>query len=79
MEAAIVAPAGHAMLFPDDFARLFSKYGFDIVERWGRYAGEVYGMGPELVIQANPETKQAREAYRMTAQGRANSIQRCLA
>lgn len=40
--------------FPDDFASLFSKHGFDIVQRWGGYAGEAYGVGPELVIQAKP-------------------------
>ena len=27
---------------------------FYIVERWGGYAGETYGVGPELVIQAKP-------------------------
>lgn len=40
--------------FPDDFARLFSTHGFEIVERWGGYAGETYGVGRELVIQAKP-------------------------
>ncbi len=38
--------------FPDDFAGLFAAQGFDIVARWGGYAGEAYGEGPELVIQA---------------------------
>lgn len=42
--------------FPDEFERLFSKHGFDVVERWGGYAAETYGAGPELVIQARPAT-----------------------
>jgi hypothetical protein len=50
----VVFPLTMRCYFPDDFARLFSKHGFDIVERWGGYAGETYGVGPELVIQAKP-------------------------
>jgi hypothetical protein len=33
---------------------LFERSGFDIVNRWGGYAGEVYGEGPELVVEAKP-------------------------
>ena len=37
--------------YPDEFERLILDHGFEIVERWGGYAGEPYGQGPELVIQ----------------------------
>lgn len=50
----VVFPLAMRCYFPDEFDRLFSKHGFDIVERWGGYAGETYGVGPELVIQAKP-------------------------
>ena len=36
---------------PDEFATLITDHGFRIVNRWGGYAGEVYGKGPELVVQ----------------------------
>jgi SAM-dependent methyltransferase len=38
--------------FPDEFVGLFSQHDFEVVERWGGYAGQIYGAGPELVIQA---------------------------
>jgi hypothetical protein len=50
----VVFPLTMRCYFPDDFARLFSTHGFAIVERWGGYAGEPYGGGPELVVQARP-------------------------
>jgi len=50
----VVFPLAMRCYFPDEFERLFSQHGFDIVERWGGYAGETYGVGPELVIQAKP-------------------------
>ena len=50
----IVFPLAMRCYFPDDFANLFAKHGFDIVEKWGGYSGEAYGVGPELVIQAKP-------------------------
>lgn len=37
--------------YPDDFADLILRHGFEILSRWGGYAGEVYGQGPELVIR----------------------------
>jgi SAM-dependent methyltransferase len=37
--------------YPDDFDELVRAHGFDILERWGGYAGEAYGEGPELVLQ----------------------------
>ena len=37
--------------YPDDLERLIVDRGFRIVDRWGGYAGEEYGMGPELIIQ----------------------------
>lgn len=36
---------------PDDFETLITGHGFRILNRWGGYAGEAYGEGPELVIQ----------------------------
>ena len=37
--------------FPGEFVQLILAQGFRIVARWGGYAGEPYGEGPELVIQ----------------------------
>lgn len=36
---------------PEEFERVILAHGFRIVERWGGYAGERYGEGPELVVQ----------------------------
>ena len=37
--------------YPDEFEQLINGHGFEIVQRWGGYAGEIYGEGPELVIE----------------------------
>jgi SAM-dependent methyltransferase len=37
--------------YPDTFERLITEHGFFIHNRWGGYEGEIYGQGPELVIQ----------------------------
>jgi len=37
--------------YPDDFERLVLSHGFRIVNRWGGYLGEPYGVGGELVLQ----------------------------
>jgi len=37
--------------YPDDFETLVTAHRFNIIHRWGGYSGEVYGRGPELVIQ----------------------------
>jgi SAM-dependent methyltransferase len=36
---------------PDAFEQVIREHGFRIVQRWGGYAGERYGEGPELVVQ----------------------------
>jgi len=36
---------------PAAFERVIRAHGFRIVQRWGGYAGERYGEGPELVVQ----------------------------
>jgi hypothetical protein len=36
--------------YPDDFSRLITTHGFQIINRWGGYSGEAYGVGPELVV-----------------------------
>lgn len=36
---------------PDAFERVIRDHGFQIVQRWGGYAGERYGEGLELVVQ----------------------------
>jgi SAM-dependent methyltransferase len=36
---------------PDAFEQVIRAHGFRIMQRWGGYAGERYGEGPELVIQ----------------------------
>ena len=37
--------------YPDEFKRLITEHGFQVVNLWGGYAGEPYGAGPELVIE----------------------------
>jgi SAM-dependent methyltransferase len=37
--------------YPADFQSLILDHGFKILDQWGGYQGEVYGQGPELVIQ----------------------------
>jgi SAM-dependent methyltransferase len=36
---------------PEAFERVIRAHGFRVVQRWGGYAGERYGEGPELVVQ----------------------------
>ncbi len=36
---------------PDEFAQVILDHDFRIIQRWGGYAGERYGEGPELVAQ----------------------------
>ena len=37
--------------YPDEFAKLITDHGFRIIDRWGGYAGEAYGDGPEQVVR----------------------------
>ena len=37
--------------YADDFERLITGHGFNVVNRWGGYSGEPYGEGPELVVE----------------------------
>ena len=37
--------------YPDAFTNLITDHGFRITGKWGGYAGETYGEGPELVVQ----------------------------
>lgn len=37
--------------YPDPFLQLVTSHGFRVLQRWGGYAGEAYGQGPELVVQ----------------------------
>jgi SAM-dependent methyltransferase len=36
---------------PEEFAQVIRSHGFRIINRWGGYASEPYGEGPELVIE----------------------------
>jgi SAM-dependent methyltransferase len=37
--------------YPEPFEKLILDHGFTVLKRWGGYEGEVYGEGPELIIQ----------------------------
>ena len=37
--------------YPDEFENLVLEHGFKIINCWGGYQGETYGLGPELVLQ----------------------------
>jgi SAM-dependent methyltransferase len=36
---------------PEGFEEVIRAHGFQIIQRWGGYAGEHYGEGPELIVQ----------------------------
>jgi SAM-dependent methyltransferase len=36
---------------PEEFEQVIREHGFQTIQRWGGYAGERYGEGPELVVQ----------------------------
>ena len=44
------------MLLPDEFEELVTRHDFEIVGRWGGYKGELYGDGPELLIEFKHRT-----------------------
>lgn len=37
--------------YPDELEKMVTDAGFRVTDRWGGYAGEAWGAGPELVIQ----------------------------
>jgi SAM-dependent methyltransferase len=37
--------------YPEELLNLIADQGFRVVNRWGGYAGEPYGEGPELVVE----------------------------
>jgi len=49
--------------YPDQFKRLIVDHGFEIMNTWGGYAEEIYGEGPELVVQFSNMTDQT-QTYR---------------
>jgi hypothetical protein len=41
--------------YPEEFEALISRHGFSIKNRWGGYSREIYGQGPEFVVEfGNP-------------------------
>ncbi len=47
----VVLPIAMRCYYPDEFEALIRNHGFAVANRWGGYAGERYGEGPELVIE----------------------------
>jgi len=41
--------------YPEDLTSVIESHGFRVLERWGGYAGEVYGEGNELVVEFGVE------------------------
>jgi hypothetical protein len=37
--------------YPEELLSLIAGQGFHIVNKWGGYAGEPYGEGPELIVE----------------------------
>jgi len=37
--------------YPAEFVELITDHGFQIINKWGGYAGELYGQGPEMVVE----------------------------
>ena len=48
--------------YPQEFETLIEAHDFDIMNRWGGYAGEAYGEGSELVIQFRDKTVVAKQS-----------------
>ncbi len=42
--------------YPQEFVERIEDAGFRVIEKWGGYADEVYGEGPELVVEFGAET-----------------------
>ena len=42
---------------PEAFPQVILEHGFQIVQRWGGYAGEPYGEGPELAIRVSSRSE----------------------
>jgi SAM-dependent methyltransferase len=56
MEKEVVLRILMRCYYPEEFERLVADHGFEIMGRWGGYAGEAYGEGPELVLQFRVST-----------------------
>lgn len=41
--------------YVDEFLQLIEHHGFQVTSKWGGYAGEAYGDGPELVVAFQKE------------------------
>ena len=41
--------------YPDELLQTVTRHGFRVVDKWGGYAGETYGDGPELVVRFTAE------------------------
>lgn len=50
----VVLPIAMRCYYPDEFEALIRHHGFAVRNRWGGYRGEMYGEGPELVIECQP-------------------------
>jgi SAM-dependent methyltransferase len=37
--------------YPDELVELIQSHGFEITNKWGGYNGEIFGQGPELVVE----------------------------
>jgi len=46
-----VLPIPMRCFYPDEFLDLIRSAGFTVTGSWGGYTGEVYGEGPELVVE----------------------------
>ena len=51
LQETVAEPLVMRCWYPDQFLRLLEDHGFRVISRWGGYAGEPYGEGPELVVQ----------------------------
>ncbi len=48
----VVLPISMRCYWPDQLGAVVEAHGFSVTARWGGYAGEPYGEGPELVLAA---------------------------
>ncbi len=48
--------------YPSELVERVERHGFRVVNRWGGYADEPYGSGPELLLQIAPQDRARDQA-----------------
>ena len=49
-----VLPIAMRCYYPEEFLGIAEQNGFRVTAKWGGYAGETFGEGPELIMEVRP-------------------------